>query len=963
MRANAQSAEPGSLAASVGGMLRGRVSNLATGEYLEGATVSVVGTSQVAYTSKEGTYVLSHLPLGPLSVRATYPGLDVGTADVDLARAPASVHDFRLTSGVYVLPELTIAGTREGNAAAIARQEREISVVNVVAADAFGSIANGNIGAFMQRLPGVAVTTSTVEIQNISLRGMSPDFTVLNMDGTPIASASEARAQVVGGIPADFIESVEIVKTPSADMSADSLGGTVNLKTRSAFDRAGRHISLSAAAAYNTTYGRKLDPTYGEYLFPSFKLQYSDTLSVLGGKQNLGVTFVANNEVYGLVRATVFAVFQPNWNYISPSRPLRVNYTSHQFHRQERAGANMRVDYKLSEGSRVSFTAGFTRLVENMERLQPTFMNNAVPNLTRSSEDVWVFDRARYGAVHDLVYRPTDTWRWSLQGAHDWTGSRVKVSWDLTYSTSERYDIRRGATVQTLDDIAFIWDRTNRDFPTLVQTGGRDYRTNTFNNAQLTPAAEHRRTTNEIPGARLTLERPFELLRIPTLLKTGFQIRHDRRMDHRERTNQGRAIGSNFSTYVDRNFTFDWVGSRYPHSNVIDTARFFRDAGYRYIPEGIGGRPGLKFSFHPDLVTLNADQTVVNGLRDSYWTRETIPAAFVQGVFRLTDTLRTTAGLRYERTDVAVKTPSDIASAATPEIRYGSYREFDSGYKNWFPNLQFRYEPWKRLLFRAAYSTTIGRPAIADLTTSFVQNDTNATVTFANPGLKPQRSQNYDLSAEYYFEPVGVVSVSVFRKSIKNYVTTTAFTISGKEFGLDLEEFAGWQGITKMNSGTARVDGVEFNYTQQFTFLPGVFKGFGVFFNWTALSTRGNYGALGNVKLPFKNALVDFNPQTGNAGLSYAYGRWDVRLDWNFADTYLDRLDLNDPSGSVFFGRRTQIDAFLKYKLSRKLQLFMDAVNLGPSHRTNYTGRATEDRRAQTHGWSTVVTAGVKASL
>lgn len=943
-------------------MLRGRVSNIVTGKNLTGASVQIAGTNRIEHTDPDGTYELRHLPVGAISVTVTYPGLDSMTVAVDLRAGATTVQNFQLTSGIYVMQEFAVAGMREGNAAAISRQEQAISVVNVVSADAFGTIAKGNIGSFLQRVPGVAVTTGEVDIENIVLRGMAPDFTVINIDGTAAASAFEGRSQVVGGIPSDFIESVELVKTPTADMSADSLGGTINLKTKSAFNRAGRVLSITAAVVYNETFGKKADPTHGEYLFPSFTLQYSDVFGVLGGKNNLGIVFSGNSEVFGLVRSTIFAEFQPNWDYKSPSRPRRLRYTSHQFHRQERSGANARFDYKLSENSKIVFAAGFTRYVENMERIQPTFEDNVVVNFAKSTEDLWVFDRARYRAVRDLRYRPTETWRWNLQGDHELFGWRAH--WDLTYSKSERYDIRRGISALTQDDIAFTWDRTNREFPTLTQTGGRSYTTNNFNNAQVDVSGEHRYTTNEKTGVRIDLKRRLEAGPLAATLKTGFQFRGDLRVEDRDRSNGGRAVGSNFSAYVDQNFTFDWAGGRYPHSNILDTARFHQDAGYTYLPGGVAGRPALKFAFNPAFATVNVVNTVRDVLRDDFRAKETIPAGYLQVESRLVPQLRMTAGVRYEETDVAVRTASDIAAAATPEVRYGSYQNLKSGYKNWFPNLQFRYEPMKRILLRAAFSTTIGRPGIGDITESFVQDDSNHSIAFANPALKPQHSQNYDLSAEYFFEPVGVVSVGVFRKSITDFVTPISFSIeTGREMGLDLQDYVGWLGTTKANSGSARVEGVEFNYMQHFTFLPGLLKGFGAFFNWTALSTRGDYGTLGNVKLPFKNALVAFVPQSGNAGLSYTYGRWDLRLQWNFADTFLSSLSTTDPSNSGFFGRRTQWDAFAKLRLTRRLQFFADAVNIGPSNRSNYRGRATEDRRSQTHHWATVVTAGLRADF
>jgi hypothetical protein len=86
---------------------------------------------------------------------------------------------------------------------------------------------------------------------------------------------------------------------------------------------------------------------------------------------------------------------------------------------------------------------------------------------------------------------------------------------------------------------------------------------------------------------------------------------------------------------------------------------------------------------------------------------------------------------------------------------------------------------------------------------------------------------------------VGVASIGAFRKEIKNYVTATSFRITGNEFGLDLGDY----------------NGVVTN-------------------------------------LPFKNSLTGLRPRSGNAGVTCNCRRWDLRLMWNCADTYLDVVNL-----------------------------------------------------------------------
>jgi TonB-dependent receptor len=319
-----------------------------------------------------------------------------------------------------------------------------------------------------------------------------------------------------------------------------------------------------------------------------------------------------------------------------------------------------------------------------------------------------------------------------------------------------------------------------------------------------------------------------------------------------------------------------------------------------------------------------------------------------------------TAGLRVEQTRATIISRFENTRAATPEARFGTYKTIESDYVDWFPNLQFRYVPLQNFTLRANYSTTIGRPRISDLVGRFAINDLAQTVSFSNPSLKPQISRNYDVSLEYYFKPVGVASIGAFRKDIKNYVTATSFRITGNEFGLDLTDYVNWQGSSRVNSGDGTVEGMEFNYSQQLSFLPGVFRGFGVMGNWTVLTSAGDYNGV-VTSLPFKNNLTGMRPRSGNAGLTYNYQRWDLRLMWNYADTYLASLNAGDPSSSEFIGRRDQFDFFARFKISRNLNVFLDVINLLEENRGRYSGLYREDRRAQTNLFPRSISTGVQA--
>ncbi|MFO1448952.1 MAG: TonB-dependent receptor [Opitutaceae bacterium] len=943
------------------GVVRGRIFNGATGENLENAVVSVAGSKVNALTERDGTYVLSRLPAGPVTLTVTYPGLDDASATVTVSPGGETTQDFKLTAAYYVLESVVVSSIREGNAAAIARQEAALTVGNSVSTDAYGNIAKGDMGSFLQRMPGVVGEYGGSAVDAISVRGLSPEFTTVTMDGSRYAAANpDSRSQLVSGIATGSIESVEVIKTPTSDMDAESLGGVVNMRTRSGFDRSGRTIVLNASASYNETMGKHLDPSgSGRQFFPNFSLDYSDVFMLFGRK--LGVSVTGGYQEVGDGLQTIRSTFAANWNYTSPTVGRQVLYADQEYHLNKRVAFQTKFDYRLSKESSVSFTVGWTRFVNVMDQNRPQYTDNLTFDAANSTTDYWIFTRSSYRSGRDFRYTPNDTWNFQLNGKT--AIGEVKLGWALTYSDSFRPLDRMSATARSNNLYTFTYDRrTSKEFPTLTFGGAVPPPTDPFTNMlSIAVTGTHEDASDKIASARLDASRDFAQWRFPVKLKTGFRVRQQDR-DRDADSITGTLGAGDYSRYRIM-VQHGWLDGRYPATPIIDTKAVFRDIGFSYLPSGLPARPAVQFTYNATALPLtaaNLDTSVTNSLQNDYQTRETIPAAYLQGEVKLAKNLQMTAGVRVEQTKATITSRFENTRATTPEARFAAFRTVESDYVDWFPNLQFRYEPITHFTVRANYSTTIGRPRISDLVGRFSINDLGQTVSFSNPSLKPQISSNYDVSLEYYFKPVGVVSIGAFRKDIKNYVTATSFRIVGNEFGLDLGEYAGWTGNSRINSGDGEVTGMELNYSQQLSFLPGGLRGLGVMANWTVLTSEGDYnGVVGN--LPFANNLTGMRPRSGNAGLTYNSSRWDLRLMWNYADTYLASLNTGDPSSSEFIGRRGQFDFFARFTVRENLNLFLDVINLTEENRGRYSGLYRDDRWAQTNLFPRSISAGVQA--
>jgi TonB-dependent receptor len=297
---------------------------------------------------------------------------------------------------------------------------------------------------------------------------------------------------------------------------------------------------------------------------------------------------------------------------------------------------------------------------------------------------------------------------------------------------------------------------------------------------------------------------------------------------------------------------------------------------------------------------------------------EGVTSAYVQGTTKAGQ-LSILGGVRVERTDI-----NSQGTFADPQRPNTTSITSEDSYQKVFPSVHFRYPAGRNLLFRASYSTSSARPAISDIVPNTTVSYSAATglgsVTQGNPGLLPNYSKNYDVSAEYYFEPSGVLSAGWFHKDITDFMNSVTSTIpSGPDNGFD-GAYAGFDYNTKENIGSAKIDGFELNYNQRFRWLPKPFNGFSMFANYTHLRTSGQYsnGA---------RELARFVPETYNIGLKLPWWKFDAQVTYHFKSAYLDVYN-TDPTGTTRVTSDPTVDVNLQYKVSPRFTLFVDYINI-----------------------------------
>ncbi len=938
------------------GALIGTVTNSATGATLEGARVTVKGTGLEAITDSQGVYRFDNLPPGSVVLVAAYTGLSVSEASVTVTGTAPTRRDIGLTADIYRLSNFVVGSEREGNAKAITLQRLSDGIKNVVSADAFGGLA-GNPADLAARLPGIEGESVGGDNRYLRIRGLSQNLSTITQDGNRIADAASGGAtrefqfQTVGS---DSIERLEVTKSPTPDMDGDSIGGAVNLVSKSAFDSSPeRRIRGSVGAIWRPT-----DPR--DKVRPNASLSYSE---VFGGR--LGVTVNLAYRPHGSIidvntqghQQLPLDVAGPAYTYLVTVQDFNNIRT--------RSGAGTKFDFKLNDNTRFFVNWQYNKHLEHTRNSQVTwqtgqtiatqdtagnFTNTGgiLPGFTDTETKIRAVPTSTIAIASQAAYKQGTTSTVNVGGVHR------HPTWNLDYdvysSKSKAYYAGNNDFTYTIRNIGFTIRKDDVLFPTITQTAGADwtklesYTDNLYASARMVG-------WDAYTGGAINLKKQFKTP-VPTYIKTGLRLRTQTRdLDNTPyRTvyvGPDGVMGPNpaLGNRNDDNLAqFGLMNRPFPDTKLrrygaVPFAAFQADGRDHNIDPFIAANPA---HFRRQIANDIQAELVNHQLFE-----EQIRAGYVMGHVNF-GRFTVLGGVRVEETktdgegalsgvtpqEQARRTAWGTAPLTDAEIErrtraeHGRRQSRTGDYRNVFPGVHFKYIANRNLQARLSYSNSIGRPSIGQLIPRTTVNYDNQSVSSSNPSLQPQIADNFDLTAEYYFEPAGMFTVGVFLKEIKKFIYTSAGQPigSGTDNGFD-GDYAGYSYTTQFNGGFAKVKGIEFGYNQQFTFLPGWMNGFGAYANLTRMQAEGNYGAGSAIALAPNPRVAGFNPFIANLGVSYLKQRVNLRVQYNYLGRYLTGFNANE-SRATYAAARPTVDIKTLYNVTRNYSVYLDVVNV-----------------------------------
>lgn len=860
---------------------------------------------------------------GIWSTKVTVPTLAVATVCATAA-TPMVAFAESANADTGTIDSVLVVGQRASIAKALSRQRSADGVESVLSRDAIGQFPDQNAAESLRRVAGINVLNDQGEGRFVAVRGLSPDLNAASINGARVpAPEADVRSVALDVIPAELIESIEIKKSLTPDMDADTIGASIEINTTSAFDRDEPFFSVSGEGSYNDLNGE-----WSPKGSVDFSTTLGERLGIAGGLSYYKREFSTDN------------VEMDGWDESEDGVSFAdtVEYRDYDVER-ERLGGSLSLDYRLSDATTLHARFLRSEFEDQEYRGRLIFEMDAEPN--GGSADTADFSDAD-GEIQ-IVRDIKDRFEKQTISSLNVGGETLAGAWTFKYSGS--WSAAREREAGSLDPVEFqrefdgddeldvSFDYSDMRLPRYTLSGGdvaafSDPSEFEFDQIERTSLSS---SEDKELAARFDISREFDLSDGQFTVQFGGKARQ------REKT---------YDLQLD---VFDGFDGDFTLADVLGIPTYGL-SGIGPVPDGRKVRSFIAANI-ADFEMNDVDTTFESSVAD-YGVDEDIYAGYVLG--RLDrGAMRLVGGVRVEQTrnDIRanavelVEAEDDTTVTVTPT-------RFDRDYTNVLPSVNLRYEVQPDVLLRAGVYRSLVRPRVGQLAPRFrveENEDGDREGEFGNPNLEPYDAWNLDLSAEWYFGRSSVLQAGVFFKRIEDFIVDVRFedaTFLGIEFG---------EALIPQNGEEAKVNGFEFAYQQSLEFLPGLLDGLLVGFNYTYTDAEGEI-ADRTISLP---ASAE---NTFNASLGYEKGPLSVRVTAAYRDEYLDELG-ESVEEDRFVEDHIQYDLSARYRVTPQFQVFAELVNLGDEPYVAYVNSSGRKRLLQYEEYSWTAKTGFRVSF
>ncbi|MFL6577316.1 MAG: TonB-dependent receptor [Povalibacter sp.] len=766
----------------------------------------------------------------------------VGLIGLWVGTAAAQAQTTSTPAGQEKVEEVIVTGFRGSLEAALENKRENVTFTDSISAEDVGKLPDNNLAEALQRVPGVQISRTNGEGQQISIRGLGPSFARVLLDGMPVSAAGEGSVDQQSRnrefdfdlLPSEIFSKLEVSKTPSASLVEGGLSGTINLRAPRPFDFDGFTASYQLQGAYQEN-SEKVDPRASFLISNTWGDKFGALLSVSMSQRTFRTDgWTSQGWTSGLV----------------PGNPPDVGYSKG-------------FDWNLPSVTTDPATRapGF---VNESGLTNAELANAQVPRLGRPETQTG--DRDRKGFTAALQWRPTDSLSFDLDGLY----SKLDAAFDrytnnlavrntgaptgtppvpnsFGYITPQNFVLDANRTLQSGRLLnARFWSE-NREFEQETDFKHLGLTANWKILDSLGLEAKVSKDTSDFRwrmNTYLFLSSPGTVditsnggAGIPTIVpandltNVGFWKFDTVRVQPRtrEEKNDNAALNLTWGD-TDRNLKVGALYNKFYRERLTYSSSVGVTQGAALTPFGYTGpndlrgfditnfaqvvpvsnfgksfndNPGYNrwivsdldaFSAMMDPATLDANANL--DFQNSGSFEEKNFSYYLEGNIRFDlggHDLRINAGARH--IDTKQEMLGFIRIPTTPPAAGNLFglREDDYGrsktegeYSKWLPSLNMAYSVTDTLTARFGASKTITRPNPNDLQ-PFTGISTAGVVSTGNPDLDPYFSDNLDGGLEWYFAPGAVLGGNVFYKEITGFVVRSNVPQPFRNAGIPLD--------------------------------------------------------------------------------------------------------------------------------------------------------------------------------
>lgn len=842
---------------------------------LEGVQVHLKELNREAVTQRDGRFVFLDVKPGNYTLVTSYIGVESVEKKITVVDDQVLNLDLHIQASEGAVGEIVVVGQAASINKSLNKQRSADNIITVVSADAIGQFPDTNVSESLQRLPGLSIERDQGEGRYVRVRGMGPDFNAVTINGVAVPGPdADRRAVALDVIPSDLLESLVVTKSLTPDMDANSLGGSIDVQSLSAFDRDGFFYQFTADGSYDEN---------TEKVSPKLSLTMSDRFSLGDGEDNFGVAvgisrfkreFGSDNVETG-----------GGWDF-DDDKALLEEFEQREYSiSRERSGLTLNFDYKPSGDTDLYFRNLYSEYTDSEIRLA---------NVIEFTDPVTAGETQTAEVQRELKDR-TETQKilsTSLGGQSrfdKWT-----IDYRLAHSQSgEKEPEHIGGAVFKIDD-----DVIADEVFDLYYTNSRKLHLNApasyYQSAsyKLDEVELAKTDTNDNSNAiNLDFTRELDFNGMPAQLKFG--VKHN----SREKDNDTQVSVAE-----------DFIGD----TSLTEFAGVPVDYALGQFGPSINSK---KVKTAVEESELDVEESSIN----DFDITEDQSAAYAMGRVDI-DNWRLLTGVRYESTDFTAK---GFAYNAEEEVI--SNTAFSNKDDYLLPAFHVRYSLDDKTQIRAAWTNSVVRPSFAQLSPGRLleEDDGDIEASFGNPDLKSLESSNIDFGVEHFTGVAGAVSAFAFYKNIDNfaYQTDLGGTPGYTEFD---------KAITYVNGDTADIYGLELAASQQLKSLPAPWNGLLVGANATFVKSNATIGGYDDGEWVARDlALPSQSDTSANFMLGYETAKLSMRLSANFKSKYL--LEVADPLDAhydVYVDAQTQVDFSLHHYITDAIKINFEALNL-----------------------------------